>query len=412
MGYGQQHLTDEQAEQFRRRRMNADEKALWDRHLAGCSDCLERVFGGKHSSVASHRLMEGLLAPADEEFHLSTLELQRYLSGSMDEADRTIFASHLEDCPACRSHADALATEPVGLSPNPLPAEPRSFSFWHRFGFAWPSPVAVAAVLVACLFLGWRLWYLGDSGDQVSRRGTPGAEIVVRLQDEGHEITLDKKGTLTGLESLDPATKGVVRDVLESAGLSKPQVLGELSSPDIKFMGQGGSASPFALISPIGSVVAEEQPTLRWEPMGGATGYTVAIFDSQFRPVTKSQFQRETQWRVSVPLRRGLTYFWQVTANKSLLQIVVPSAPAPRAEFQVLDSQTAADLERVRKFVPESHLALGILYARAGMRLDAERELEALVRENQQSPLAAKLLNDVQSWGNQKPSPTTTKPAQ
>ena len=405
MDHGQEHLTEQQAEQFRRRRMARDEKAFWERHLAGCHRCLERVFGRENASLISERLVEALAPPAEEEFHLSLAELQRYAGGALDEADRTILESHLEDCSACRRAAEALANaKPVAVSP-----EPEWLRFWHRPALAWAATVAVALVLV----LGWRLWHGANSGgEQVSQKSGIDTEVIVRLVDGGHEITLDKHGTLAGLEALDPAAKNAVQEVLTNAELAKPQVLSELSSPAIRLMGPTDSTRTFALISPSGTVVADEQPTLRWEALSGATDYTVEVFDSQFRKVARSSAQQKTEWRVLAPLHRGATYFWQVTASKGAQQITVPSAPAPKAEFKVLDSQTVDDLQKARNLAPSSHLALGILYARAGMRLDAERELEALVRENQQSPLAAKLLNDVRAWGHQNPSPTTTKPAQ
>jgi len=413
MDDGQQHLNEQQVEQFRLRRMSASEKALWERHLAACHDCLDRVYGDRDPSVVPDRLVEALLLAEEEGFHLSMPELQQYSSGSMDEADRTIFESHLEGCAACRSQAEALVN-----ARNPVPKEIASerhgwAHFWRRPAFGWPARVAVAAVLLVFLVFFWGTWrHKNTSTDQLAQKAGSDRSIVLRLQDGNTEVTLDKDGTLAGLERLEPTERNAVRDALASATLSKPQVLSDLTEPAIKLMGKSGGAPQFGLVSPVATVVAEEQPTLRWQPLRGASAYSVAIFDPQFRPVARSPFQPGTEWRVSVPLRPGKTYFWQVTARKGSKQITVPAAPAPRAEFRVLNSEAAADLQRVRALAPDSHLALGILYAREGLRLDAERELEELVKENSQSQLPAKLLSDVRSWGPQKPSPTTTNPAQ
>jgi hypothetical protein len=395
----QKHLTEPQAQQFRRRTMNADEKAKWERHLTGCHDCLELVYG----DAVHDRLLEALISPEEKEFHLSAPELQRYIRGSMDEADRTIFESHLEDCPACRGQAEALAAAQRGSSPELFTSRPLSFwqrlvRLWHQPSFGLPAGAAVATVLIACVFLGWAAWHRRNSSIEHVGQSTNGeTAIVVSLRDGSSEITLDKKGTLAGVAGLDPAAANAVREALANAGLSKPQVLNELSGPVIKFMGQTGSAPPFVLISPVNTVVEDERPTLRWEALSGGTSYTVAVFDPQFQPVAKTRLQAETEWRVPTPLRRGATYFWQVTARKGEMQITVPAAPAPRAGFKVLDSQTATDLQTART-VTDSHLVLGILYARQGLRLDAECEFEALARQNPQSPVAAKLLSDVRSW--------------
>lgn len=404
MNNEQEHLTGPQAEQFRQRKMNADEKARWERHMAGCHDCLELVYGEKNLAVVRDRLVEALTSPDDKEFHLSMPELRQYARGAMDEADRTIFESHLEHCTACRNQAEALAAAPPSnRSPELLPAQPQPF--WHRIArfwkeprFALPAGVAVAAVLVTCFFLGWAAWNRRDTSAAHPGPSTSGeSAVAVSLRDGSAEITLDKKGTLGGVAGLEPAAINAVREALASAELSKPQVLSELSGPPIKFMGQTGSAPPFVLISPVATVVGDEQPTLRWEALSGATSYTVAVFDPQFKLVTKTKIPAGTEWRVPIRLRRGAIYFWQVTARKGELQVTVPAAPAPRAEFKVLDSQTATDLEKARTLT-DSHLVLGILYAQQGLRLDAERELEALARQNPQSSVAAKLLSDVRSW--------------
>jgi hypothetical protein len=395
------HLTNSQAEQFRQHGMNLDEKARWERHMAGCNDCLELVYGKASSTAVSDRLVEALTLPGEKEFHLSSSELHRYASRSMDEADRIIFESHIEDCQACRSQADAMeATRLSTLPAKPLPAQPPSFwvglvRFWQEPRFTLPVRAAVAVVLAACFFLSWVVWHRRNSN--ISQSTASDAAVVVRLRDGNTEITLDKNGTLAGLSDLDPAVSNAIREALTTAGLSRPQVLSELAGSEIKFMGPTGSSPPFALISPVDTVVEDRQPTLRWTALSGASSYTVAVFDPQFHPVTKTRLRQGTEWRVPTPLRPGATYLWQVTATKGTQQITVPSAPAPRAEFKVLDSQRTNALDKV-KSVTQSHLALGVLYAREGLRMDAEREFDALARENPQSSLAAKLLSDVRSW--------------
>jgi hypothetical protein len=401
MDHQQEHLTEAQAEQFRSRRMSGGERVGWERHLAGCHGCLELVYGKADLPAVHDRLLKALTVSGDGEFHLSMPELRRYADGSMDEADRTIFESHLEDCPACRSQAEALAAAPDGL---PLrPAQPQSF--WHGLDRLWPATrstwprVAVACVLGVIFFIGWAAWRSRNATiEHPGQNDGSNTAIVVLLRDGSTEISLDKKGALAGIAGLDPAVTDSVREVLATAALSKPQVLSELAGPPIKFMGQSGSPPPFVLISPVDTVVEDQQPTLRWQALNGATSYTVAVFDSQFRPVARERLPAATEWRVPASLRRGATYFWQVTARKGELEITVPSAPAPKAAFKVLDSHAASDLERTR-IATNSHLVLGIFYAREGLRLEAERELQALAQQNPQSAMAAKLVSDVKSWG-------------
>ena len=74
MNAEQQHLSEQQAKEFRQRKMNADEKARWERHMAGCHDCLELVYGEKTLAVVGDRLVEALISLDAKEFHLSMPE--------------------------------------------------------------------------------------------------------------------------------------------------------------------------------------------------------------------------------------------------------------------------------------------------------------------------------------------------
>jgi hypothetical protein len=46
----------------------------------------------------------------------------------------------------------------------------------------------------------------------------------------------------------------------------------------------------------------------------------------------------------------------------------------------------------------QSHLALGLFYIREGVLIEARREMELLVKDNPNSPIAAKLLRQSQTW--------------
>jgi len=397
----QQHLTAEQAEHLRSRLVSAEEKTRWERHLAGCRQCLDLVYGGTNAQLASDRLEQAFLAPDGQAFHLSRQELQRYSIGVMDEADREIFESHLEGCAPCREQAEALAgVQRRAPMPKAVAVEPPSVwpHLWQRPRIA--LAVCVATVVVAgCSFLGWELWHRRSAGPEQAGHSAPaGAPVVLRLRDGNTEVTLDKEDKLAGLESYDPAARNAVQEVMVKGVISKPQILTDLSRPAIKLMGDSGNLQALTLISPVDTVVAADQPTLRWEPVRGASAYAAVIFDSQFRPVAKSNIQQKTEWVVTRPLLRDTTYFWQVIAMKGKRQTTVPAAPASWAAFKVLDSQTAERMNKARATAANSHLATGILYAEAGLREDAERELQLLVQENPESAVAAKLLSDVRSW--------------
>jgi hypothetical protein len=90
-----------------------------------------------------------------------------------------------------------------------------------------------------------------------------------------------------------------------------------------------------------------------------------------------------------------------VTASKDGQEITSPVTPAPRAQFKIVDEETAREINQHRGAHPDSHLALGILYARAGLLDDAEREFQLLLNANPHSDIARTFLNRVRSWKRQ-----------
>src|SRR5262249_17270491 len=87
------------------------------------------------------------------------------------------------------------------------------------------------------------------------------------------------------------------------------------------------------------------------------------------------------------------------TALKKGKEIVSPPPNSPEAKFKVLDQSKANDLKRARPY--NSHLALGALFAQAGMLEDAEHEFQLLVKANPDSATAQKLLKSVKRLKSQ-----------
>jgi hypothetical protein len=158
-----------------------------------------------------------------------------------------------------------------------------------------------------------------------------------------------------------------------------------------------GQAAPgeFDVSGPRGEVVESNRPTFRWRVLAGTSGYTVKVFNRDFNVVAQSPTLTTTTWRPVQPLPRGTAYFWQVTAVKGGQEVKAPRPPMPQAKFKVLVAGTLAVLQAARQQLTVSHLALGVLYARAGLLEQAERELNALLGANPDSEVARKLLADV-----------------
>ena len=241
------------------------------------------------------------------------------------------------------------------------------------------------------------------------RQGTRAGSLMsaplmsqVALNDGGAQVVFDGRGNLRGLEALAPDARRAVRRSLETQRVTTPRTLdgfgrgtsGVLMSASSVPGAQGGAA--FALVEPVGQIVRADRPVLRWQTLAGARSYKVTVVDANFQVVAESEALSATTWTLANALKRGQVYYWQVTATLADgNQVISPRSPAPQAKFRVLAADAAAELKQLDEVAPDSHLARGVLYARAGLVSEAEAEFQELVNRNPRSPVARRLLQSV-----------------
>jgi hypothetical protein len=369
---------------------------------------------------------------ADEPFHLSNSEIRAFANGTIDQADRVIFESHLDICDQCSEAVQLLtASAPVESVSSlagraEVPVQQFSPSWRAAFQFT-PARAAAALLVVAGLVLAFVLWQRWHSRvvDQTVQKNptqTPSSTtasgsstpapaeapdgptsdqlaVALSLEDNGRNVQLDKSGKLIGLDELPEASRSLVRGVLANKTLSKPEVLDQLAAPSITLLDPTGGQDRFGLLGPSGTVIETDRPNLRWQALAGATSYTVSVFDADFNLVARSTPILVTQW-ATPSLRRGMIYSWEVVAVRDGQEVRSPVAPAPRAQFKILEADKRLELTNLKKHSPISHLTLGLTYARFGLLAEAERQLQILARENPNSPVATRLLRTVQEWRN------------
>ena len=427
------HLSETEVSLFRERTIGPTERERIDSHVAECEPCLRRILPAEDTALVYSELAEALLPDgADEPFHLSNAEIRAYANGSIDQADRVIFESHLDICNQCSEAVQLLtASSPVEsvsflATQAEVPVQQFSPSWRAAFQFT-PARVAAAALVAACLvlaFVVWLRWHSLSVDQTVQKNATPSPSstsgsgsptpaeaeapkgptsdelaVALSLEDNGRMVQLDKSGKLIGLEELPEASRSLVRSVLTTKNLSKPVVLDQLTAPSITLMDPTARENTFGLLGPFGTVIETNRPNLRWQALAGATSYTVSIFDADFNQVTRSAPQTATQWTTPA-LRRGIIYSWEVVAVRDGQEVRSPVAPAPRAQFKILEADKLLELTNLKKHRPISHLTLGLTYARFGLLAEAEGQLQILAKENSNSPVALRLLRTVQEWRN------------
>jgi hypothetical protein len=370
--------------------------------------------------------------PGDEPYHLTRAELVGYIAGSMDAVDTESAESHLSVCTQCAEAARELRTTAAAQTRRPVREVVAEYIAPRR---AWRRPSLFAYLILLTLGIGLATLFIKRAGeDRPAPTVTSTAENATLnsnqsetapprdgagrqsgdLIEKGHEPDESAAG-LPGaggvesgagfeLESKDaiaamlwPSSRRAITSALAEQRLESPPVLAQLRGEDGSLRGGRGDGRPFLLLSPVGKVVETTSPTFRWEPLAGASSYVVTVVGDQLNEVAESGPLTKTEWRLRKPLAQGGVYSWQVTALKDGQAITSPVMPAPQAKFMILDRARSEELRRVRGAAPHYHLGLGVLYARAGLLDEAEREFLALMKSNPRSDVARKLLQSVRS---------------
>lgn len=433
------HILEGNLNRYARREADAAEILRIQTHLSACEVCRQKlaVVSGSEKSFAAVRENFAFDESADEPEHLTYEHLEFFLDHKLDDVTQEIVESHLAFCGECeRDLQDLIRYREIAQAApaivNETIVEPSKVSFWQKI-FAFDSIgsfAPVAAVLLIAIFVG--AWFLlrGNRTEEIAQgnanqniplsnlsvinsspaanvspetepqispspaENVPPAETLYALNDG--QLKVDEKGNLKGAENLSPSMQNLLKQSLQTGKVSIAN--NSLGGGGGVLMGEGNAENgvPFALSNPIGKVILENQPILKWKPLKDAQSYSVAIVDEKFRVVAESGKLTVTSWKPSKPLPRGTNYSWQVTATKADgSESVSPSSPAPQARFRVVEQTLSDDINRLKNSAAPSHLALGVLYAKAGLRQEARAEFEKLVKENPNSPLARKLLQSV-----------------
>lgn len=433
------HISDEMFDRYGARQATPAETIFVQTHSNICENCRtklariispEKAFAAVHNSFAFDDL-------TDTPEHLPYEQLEFFIDHKLDEVDREIATSHLAICGECNKDLADLQIYRQIAADAPIienkSVESEKQSFWKRL-FAFDSVGSFASIaailLVVALFGAWFLLRGNRGGEivQVNNQNTvpsninpitnslvsspapevlpapkvspspteivPNNETIYALNDG--QLTVDNKGNIGGLENLSPAAQNLIKQSLQSGKILV--TANSLGGGGGALMSEGSADSgvPFALETPIGKIIKENQPILRWKPLKNAANYSVAIVDDKFRVVEQSGNLTATTWKPTKNLPRGANYSWQVTATLADgRETVSPASPAPQARFRVIEQNLFDEINRLEKSGKSSHLALGVLYAKAGLKQEARSEFEKLVRENPNSKLARQLLQSV-----------------
>jgi anti-sigma factor RsiW len=353
------------------------ERRAVESHLPTCPTCTAAVQAVL--SEAGERLARRLAAEAAEAEHLDDEQLLRYVRGEVDVGEEERITAHLAACSRCRADEADL---------RQFRAEMDAYDWSSIPEEVWSASLQEAASEPGS----------PEPTGKAERPLTPG------LHDGREQVRLNEDGSLCGLAALSPSLREQVRTALIARSIQAAH----LGPPSISTGRAAPAASSFTLLAPIGTTVRSGRPRFRWQPLSGATGYTVHVVEDAIHreaavsePIPAKSDHPEVEWTLpeeTPPLQPGRLYRWYVVAVlPDGSERNSPDALEPKALFRVLDTEEAEELERAEAAASGSPLALGILYGQSGLRDEAAGELRKVVAANPDSDLAQDLLRSLRS---------------
>ena len=435
-----EHLTQTQIEDYSRHALSAAEFLSASKHLRDCETCrlkIERVldddqvFYGLRSEIFG--ASAETVTSSAEQAHLTFERTAAYVDEILAGEELQVVKDHLTGCEQCVMAVDDLRAFRSRVTPGldreyqPPPAPAANENRWSRFVAGLRprlprSPALVVGSALAALLMiaaGRLIWQAieRDRKNPKITQTTPApttpvvtpvvspiptqegaAMVIAQLNDGAGQVILDGDGKLSGVDRLPPVYQQMIRNALTSQRLEKSPLLAGLVRPD-SLLRKGGDSRGvrFSVIAPVGIVMLSDRPTFRWSPLEGATSYIVDVYDDKLRQIVTSSQLSDTSWTAPQSLKRGGIYSWQVTAVKGGEEILSPRPPAPPAKFRILDEAQANELAQARRDHASSHLTMALVYTKAGLLDEAEREFRALQKANPNSAISRRMLANLQA---------------
>lgn len=337
--------------------------------------------------------------------HAETWEIAALRAGLLGGEDSRELLQHIATCSDCQSSArnvvdidgdsralvqsitrdEVAANDDARLHVAPaagVAPTPRRTAIRHRALLLWLAAAAVAAAALVTLLPAPHA-QPPQPVTRAVRRGTP---AITNTPAVTPPLTRARPAELEAL----------VREAVISGRLAPPETLLRLHAQSDHFRAAGGENVDFGEMRPFAEVLEEQRPHFRWTARKGAT-YLVLVGERE-RIVAQSPslHENENEWQVDRELARGHSYTWQVEIRRGNETTMLPMPPAPAARFSILSGSEATRLAEIRRELPDDHLLLGIVSARAGLKDAAIEQLRLAAAEGNTD--APRLLASMKRW--------------
>jgi hypothetical protein len=344
--------------------------------------------------------------------HLDYDQLAGYVDGKLESDRAAEVEAHTAQCVECKDEIEGLKELKAELAADltegerPPKRRLRRLSRWSARGRGLSAGLIVLVVATGVAF--W--WYARDSRVRlhslemtVSQLRTENDELKrpagnsAVLREGTRQVYVATNGAVLGLDGLGPDIQALVREALTTGRVSvsaEPRTtVGRLGV----LAGSGTGEESFDVLFPSGTAVEETRPRFEWRPLIGASGYTVLLKDLATGVEIEGKSTTETFWIPENPLVHGHQYVWMVEAATHERYVRAPAPDKPFATFRILSIQESEEVRLARTSWSDSHLVLGLTYAKVGLLGEAEREFRDLVAGNPESSAVKKLLETVEA---------------
>jgi hypothetical protein len=154
-----EHLTEQQVESFRRRKLSPDGLRTAHQHIAVCETCRARLSTPVQAASAFTAFERELGQEDAEDAHLRYQELSGYVDDELGEIDREIVEAHLETCAECEAEVRDLRAFKSIISAGEhenveIPSSSaRALGGWSHWTNWNPVHAAVAAAMAVLIIL-------------------------------------------------------------------------------------------------------------------------------------------------------------------------------------------------------------------------------------------------------------------
>lgn len=193
------------------------------------------------------------------------------------------------------------------------------------------------------------------------------------------------------LEGVPADEREIVIASLKNNKIPLSEDVEKFQTPVVRGGNDSSLNSKIIPLNPVNHAVRTVQPLFGWEAEKD-TEYKITVLNQAKQEIMTSETLKQGSWKIPKVLSGGF-YFWRITAKKENSDAVIKS---PDFFFKVIGEEETARLEKREKQI-KSRLAKAIIYFRAGLFDEAEKELKAELRQNPNSNTAKKFLAQIKS---------------